>query len=251
MPPAELSGKKKEDRPAGGPIRCPACRFRKAYRLSDGRRKCRRCGRKYTPKSRTARLPPGTLRQIALLFWHMAPAGQAAKDLNLNRKTVTRHYRRIRRAIGILGERACGKGSLSGRPDARRRAPPPEEVGTTPLAGLIFEANRVRVILYPEKGEMEPGGTMAALLYARTAQAFEDGDLGDWMISLTPTTAETGQAENVLKFWRFTKRLGGLYGGRYREHFSLFMREAEYRFNERDNPQVVSALLRTLKKSVP
>jgi hypothetical protein len=178
----------------------------------------------------------------------MTPAGHAAAALNLNRKTVARHYHLLREGIGII----CGEGkgpSCRGAPP--ERTPQRILVREVPAAILAFEGGRVRVILNPD-GERHLGsdGLDSALVYARSGQALAKVDLGDFLIFLTGPEDGPEQAGEILKFWRFTKRLGLLYRGRNREDFALFMREAEFRFNQRDNPEVVSTLFDILKGGV-
>lgn len=80
-------------------ICCPECGCRKNYRLGDGRKKCRHCGKKYSCRLLRSRLPVKTLKQLALSFWLMAPVAIVARELHLNPKTVRRHYELIRKGI--------------------------------------------------------------------------------------------------------------------------------------------------------
>lgn len=67
---------------------CPACGSRKLYVLSDERRKCTQCEKKFTPRFQKHRLPKDMIKEIFRLFCLMAPASRVAKDLEINRKTV-------------------------------------------------------------------------------------------------------------------------------------------------------------------
>lgn len=80
-------------------ICCPVCGCRENYRLRDGRKKCRRCGKKYSCRLLRSRLPAKTLKQLALSFWLMAPVAIVARELHLNPKTVRRHYELMRQGI--------------------------------------------------------------------------------------------------------------------------------------------------------
>jgi len=82
-------------------VSCPDCHFRGNYRLADGRRKCRRCGKKYSSKLRRSNLAPMVLKQLALSFWLAVPADSTATSLGINIKTVRRHYGLMRRAISL------------------------------------------------------------------------------------------------------------------------------------------------------
>ena len=82
--------------------------------MSDGRRQCRRCRRKYTPARARGRLrtnlAAATVAEVARLFWLLVPAAAAARDLGLQRKTVTRLYDRLRRAIAARADREAARG---------------------------------------------------------------------------------------------------------------------------------------------
>ena len=80
-------------------ICCPSCGYRGNYRLADGRKKCRRCGKKYSCRLLKSRLPAKILKRLALLFWLRAPVTIAAQELRLDPKTVRRHYNLMRQGI--------------------------------------------------------------------------------------------------------------------------------------------------------
>ena len=78
---------------------CPGCGARQAYRLGDGRNKCRRCGKKYPRRRFRSRLPAKLLKRLALYFWLAAPVASVARDLELNPKTVQRHFELLQQGI--------------------------------------------------------------------------------------------------------------------------------------------------------
>lgn len=87
---------------------CPACRSREGYHLSDGRRKCCRCGKKYSRRHLKSRLSAKILKQIALYFWLATPITTVAADLHLDRKTVRRHYILMQHGISA-NEQKCSR----------------------------------------------------------------------------------------------------------------------------------------------
>jgi len=204
----------------GGGEDCPACGAAAPYRLGDGRRKCRCCRRRYTPGGRGSRLPPETLRRLALCFWQMLPARQAARVAGVNRKTAQRHYGLLRRAIG--GE---------GWPVAAA------EQGERPVAALVVEGEGVRVA--PAASEPAPG----ALVYAG------EGGAGLEALRLWRSGGGEGGGRDdpVVKFWGFAGRLGRFYGRCGRQELPCFLREVAFRVNQRENPQVVELLCRLLE----
>ncbi|MBW2187124.1 MAG: hypothetical protein JRG71_12230 [Deltaproteobacteria bacterium] len=86
---------------------CPECHSREGYRLGDGRRKCCRCGKKYSRRHLRSRLSAKILKQIALYFWLGAPIVTVAVNLHLDRKTVCRHYGLIQQGINADEKKTC------------------------------------------------------------------------------------------------------------------------------------------------
>lgn len=86
---------------------CPECHSREGYRLGDGRKKCCRCGKKYSRRHSRTRLSAKILKQISLYFWLGAPVATVARNLHLDRKTVRRHYDLMQQGIGTDEERFC------------------------------------------------------------------------------------------------------------------------------------------------
>lgn len=86
---------------------CPVCRSRDGYHLGDGRRKCCRCGKKYSRRHLKSRLPAKILKQMALYFWLATPITAVAADLNLDRKTVRRHYALMQQGISADVQVCC------------------------------------------------------------------------------------------------------------------------------------------------
>jgi len=235
-------------------IYCPECHCREAYQLADGRRKCRRCGKKFTHRRQVSRLDNKTLKQIAVFFWLMVPASKVAEDLRLNRKTVQRHYRLLRQAIGLAaedyGDETGVEANFEMNTDGKRGA---EE---RPVVGLAIQGRTIRVTLAPNSLAGQDGKTAAelqALIFSGTDHAFRSRDLQDMHIQLkNQEPAQSRDAEyqaEMLKFWRFVRGMIKMYRGRHREDFALFMREVEFRFNQRHSPDVIPLLVRYLKQS--
>lgn len=88
-------------------ICCPGCGAREGYRLGDGRKKCRRCGKKYSSRLFRSRLAAKTLKQIALYYWLAVPIATVARDLHLDPKTVRRHNELIQQGIKRYARSQC------------------------------------------------------------------------------------------------------------------------------------------------
>lgn len=207
---------------------CPACGNSAAWCLGDGRCKCRRCGRRYTPHRRR-RLGAGLRRNLALCFWQMVPTRQAAAVVHLNRKTVQSYYRALRRGIG--GGEGWSETEGAGG----------EEKLSRPLTGLVLEGEGVRVV--PQQRAAE--APECALIYLRTnLRALSDLRL--WVSESGGVAAET-----FVRFWTFAGRLSTRTRGQHLQDVPLFFSEVAYRVNQRENPRVIDNLCRLIDGRAP
>lgn len=67
---------------------------------------CRDCRKKFTPRPKVFRLPVDQRKLIAESFWSMVPTEEGANDLDLNKKTLQRYYRHLRREIAWSSDTA-------------------------------------------------------------------------------------------------------------------------------------------------
>lgn len=86
-------------------IVCPDCGESSFYILADKRFMCRLCRKKFTPRIKTFRIDEKTQAQIISFFMNDISAENAAKSLNINRKTLQKYYRYIRMKISMECER--------------------------------------------------------------------------------------------------------------------------------------------------
>lgn len=78
---------------------CPDCGESSFYTLADKRLKCRQCSKKFTPSIRAFRIDEESQARIISLFLVDASAENTAQRLKINRKTIQKYYRYIRRKI--------------------------------------------------------------------------------------------------------------------------------------------------------
>ncbi len=242
---------------------CPCCRSRAAYRLADGRKKCRECGKKFTPRPRPCRLPERVLRQIALYFWHMVPVARVAEEVHLNRKSVQRHYRLLRKGLW----QGFAEQIVKQKDSSRQRGG--HSIGSTdgelmdfaveePVFAVVLEGDMVRIAFGPSRGHKPSGeaGTdlkerVDALFFAASDRALRMGDLADFYLSIPESertvSAQKEHLEEILNFWDFARRLKKLYRCRQQHSFYEFLMELEFRFNNRNNPGIIEDLCRILQ----
>ncbi|BCR04455.1 hypothetical protein DESUT3_15240 [Desulfuromonas versatilis] len=256
-----------DQRPSADPPCCPHCHFTNLYRLGDGRRKCGNCGRKFTLTRLRSRLPDRTLRLVAICFWHMIPASRVADDLALNPKTVQRHYRLLRQAICTEDKNEQGINRKTGpweRPgqEVLREVLPCGKAGGGSAAGpvfaLKFQGSRARIHFSPAhlrrplpKPWKALEGEADALFYAGSIRALERVELEDFFFATPkPSTGRSvspGPAREVLVFWDFARRLQKHHRGRAALQLESFFGEVVFRFNNRDNPEILQLLCMLLK----
>ncbi len=244
-------------------ITCPACSSRQSYHLADGRRKCKRCCKKFTPGPRKSRLPKETLKEIARLFWLMVPAARVASDIGVNEKTVLRHYKLLRERIAkeseefvcqLDGEVEVDESYFGGvRKGKRGRG----AAGKIPVFGLLKRQGEVRVV-FPEKvdkktfhGAIKEHVQPQSWVYSDSFKAYNKLDLEGFhhvRINHDKTFAR-GKAHinGIENFWGFAKRRLKLYHGGFKKNFPLFMKEMEFRFNHRNDMNAINHLFKLLK----
>ncbi len=211
---------------------CPACGSTVAWRLGDGRRKCRPCGRRYTSQPRR-RLPAEIRRRLALCFWQMVPTRQAATAAQLNRKTVQRYYRVLRREI-CCGDDwsetvvAGGTGESTGA-----------------VAGLVLKGGGIRVVS-PQTAMQVPE---CALIYLRSEGPALPRALSDLQLWVGGSGGAADEA--FVRFWSFAGRLATMTRGQHLQDVPLFFREVAYRVNQRENPRVIDNLCRLIDGRKP
>jgi hypothetical protein len=172
------------------------------------------------------------MRQIVLCFWQMVPARQAAQMLGLNRKTVLRHYRLLRVEISEGSGEGWGSVCSSREIEAER-----------PLVALVANGSNIQVIPFPADDAYSPP---CALVYPRTSQVVSGAGLNDLQFWISSVGNGSARVDALVKFWGFAGRLAKMYRGRCLQELPLFLQEVAFRFNQRDNPQVIGTLCRLL-----
>jgi transposase len=244
-------------------IHCPACGCRESYKLSDGRRQCKKCRKRFTARSKRQRLSKETIKEIARLFWLLVPASRVASDLGVNRKTVLRYYTLLRERIALerdkeleqlAGEVEVDESYFGGvRKGKRGRG----AAGKVPVFGLLKRNGEVRVV-FPERldkktlrGAIKQHVQPQSWVYSDGYQVYDKLDLeGFKHVRIShDETFGNGKAHinGIENFWGFAKRRLKMYHGGFKKNFPLFIREMEFRFNHRNDNDVVAYLLKLIK----
>jgi len=239
-------------------ITCPHCRYRKTYKLADGRNKCQRCKHRFTWRKQTSKLSTGELKEIARLFWLLVPAERAAKDLGLNRKRLQKYYQLLREkiaeednkdALSLSGEVEVDESYFGGHQKGKRGR---GAGGKIPVFGLLKRQGIVRVLI-PQNVQQ---GTLQkaikehvkpdSIVYSDSFRAYNNLDLeGFQHIRINHNELfANGKAHinGIENFWGFAKRRLKLYHGGFKKNFYFFLKEMGFRFNNRGDKKVVEKL---------
>lgn len=216
---------------------CPECHSREGYRLGDGRRKCCRCGKKYSRRHLRSRLSAKTLKQIALYFWLSAPIKTVAVNLNLDRKTVCRHYGLIEQGINAEEKKTCRLPRNESEPEVFCLLVDSETTWCERLSQPSWRHVRAESIDYRWWYSAMillgiPSMVVHCLVYVD--QATIGGVAKSWRSDLE-------KFEKIIQeLCRRKKERSSLSG-------KLLMTEAVFRFNHRNNPGVTAILYRFLR----
>jgi len=234
--------------PSDRHFHCPECGSRKLYTLSDGRRKCKQCEKKFTPRSQKYRLSKSMIKEIVRLFWLMVPASRVAKDIGINRKTVFSYYTKLR--LLIAEENTKSSSQFSGEVEVdeayfggvRKGKRGRGAGGKIPVFGLLKRNGQVRVVFPKQVDKKTLQGAIKthvkphSWVYSDSFRAYDRLDLEGFhhiRIRHEKTFGRgTRHINSIENFWGFAKRRLKMYHGGYKRNFVLFMREMEYRFND-------------------
>jgi len=246
-----------------GHICCPDCGYRHTYKLSDGRRQCKRCRKKFTAHSRKPRLRQSVIKEIARLFWLNVPAARVARDLGVNRNTVLSYYRRIRERLAenrereleqLAGEVEVDESYFGGKRKGKRGR---GAGGKVPVFGLLKRQGEVRVV-FPEhvdrptlEGAIKVHVEPQSWVYSDGLNVYDRLSIHGFHHVRINHSESFGEGKahinGIENFWGFAKRRLKMYHGGYKKNFQLFIREMEFRFNHRNDEKAVELLYQLIK----
>lgn len=219
-------------------ICCPSCGYRGSYRLADGRKKCRRCGKKYSCRLLKSRLPAKILKRLALLFWLRAPVTIAARELRLDPKTVRRHYNLIRQGI----VRTEGDSAQTSEDSAL-------------LSLLIGSGCEDRVVVSTAASPLSEAEQLSGCDWKYGAIIHCQSPLTDIFcrVYLAETATQQGVPnwlKKLDKLARIARGLSRRTTSRHGQNRQMLLNEVAFRFNHRSDPGA-SAVLYDFFKSRP
>jgi transposase len=185
------------------------------------------------------------------------PARAAAGLVGVNRNTARLYYHRLREIIAQQlarespqpGELATDFDTLT---DASRRRSARRTTTRTPVFGLYASNGKVHtVLLRDEQREAAPAAPEAAvrldaIVYADSGAGRGALDVAAFYHQRVDEARRYAQGrpqiDNIESFWSQCKRHLRRYNGIPRQHFHLFLKECEWRFNYGSPAQLLKVL---------
>ena len=243
--------------------RCTECGYTRAWKLEDGRFKCRRCGRRYTWTTvwEASRLPTSTKRKLVEYFALGVPSYRIRfRDL-ASPPTIERFFRLIRAVLAyeeqcrepFLGAVECDETMFGGRRPGKRGW---GAAGKVIVLGILKRNGQVRV--FPVQGRS--GAEIISLVCAHTrpGSLYYTDDWhayaslavrGDHIVVRKEGGRPKGRAHinGIEGFWSYAKHWLYPYRGVPRKFFHLYLGEVSFRFNHRDE-DLFPLVLRLMKR---
>lgn len=232
---------------------CPDCHFTWAYRLGDGRFKCRRCGHRYRPLSAfdASRLTPAVKLQLLEYFVLGVPVYRQRFRSPASRPAIERFYRIVRAVLALeeelrepfQGALECDETTFGGARKGKRGWGAAGKVivfGVIKRNGLVkampIQAHSGAEVLRCIREHTTPG----SLYYTDEWQAYISLRLiGDHVVIRKEKGRPMGRdhINGIEGFWSYAKNWLYPYRGVPRKFFHLYLGEVCWRFNNRGSDQ--------------
>ena len=234
------------------------CGYTRAWKLADGRFKCRRCGRRYTWTTvwEASRLPEATKRKLVEYFVLGVPSDRARFRGLASPPTIERFFRLIRAVLAyeeqcrepFQGAVKCDETMFGGyRPGKRGWG----AAGKVVVLGILRHNGQVRVFPVQGRSCAEIVGLVRA--HTRPGSLY---DTDDWHVYVSlavrgdhiAVRKEGGRPKGrahingIEGFWSDAKHWLCPYRGVPRKFFHLYVGEVSFRFNHRDEDLLLLVL---------
>lgn len=211
---------------------------------------------------RKSRLSQSKQQRLIELFISGSTARTSAALVGVHRNTATYYFNRLRMLIcqavedeaPFCGEIEVDESYFGGRRKGKRGR---GAAGKVPVFGILKRGGRVYTKVIPDTRSstlmpiMEQKIVPDSIVFTDSLQSYNVLDVSDFhhvRVSHSHLFAEgRNHINGIENFWSQAKRHLRRFNGIPREHFGLFLKECEWRFNNPD-PKVQLALLKQLVK---
>lgn len=223
--------------------RCPYCGDTRLYRLADGRHQCRGCRSKYSPRRLDDDL------QILHYFSLEIPANKAAKDLGCSYAKVRSRYMQFRQEIvayltrefqKLSGEIECDESYFGGKRKGIRGRGSQGKMkvfGMLERQGKIFTTVVDNVSAETLMAEIKERSEKGSVFYTDRFKSYKSLKFYGKHLTINHSVefVKGRRHINGLEgFWSFAKERLLKYHGVSRNHFYLYLKEMEFRYNYRN-----------------
>jgi len=244
---------------SGGHLLCPHCKARtKLYKLSDGRRKCKRCGKKF---NRIGSLKQTSLRLLANVIMGFCLDWSALRTAKLFRHDyhdVLTNYVRIRKILmkgssaekKLYGTVECDESYFGGVNRKRNKKYRRPYVGRgrgtdkVPVFGIKQRAGRVVIELLGDFSNQQIESIIERKVTAHSKvmtdefSSYKGLAYKGYMHRFVEHGKEQYVQENVHvngmeNFWSWAKEHMFKYHGVFKKNLLYYMKEMEWKFNNR------------------
>lgn len=242
--------------------RCPECTYSRAWHLSDGRFKCRRCAHKYTWQTAwdASRLPEAEKRKLLELFVYGVPVYRQRFRARACAPAIERFYRIIRCCCALSedcrepfeGTLECDESSFGGFRKGKRGW---GAAGKIIVLGIVKRNGAVKAFPLEHRRKQEVLGFIyehtlpGSLYYTDDWHAYGSLRLqGEHVVVRKEKGRSKGRdhINGIEGFWSYAKNWLYPMRGVPRKTFHLFLGEVCFRFNHR-HEDLFPILLKVLK----
>ena len=230
--------------------RCPSCDHTRAYELSDGRRKCRQCGQRYTWTSvwESVRLPAKAKGRLVEMFSLGVPVFRQRFNAPASAPTMERFYRLCRACCAweedlrepFEGMLECDETTFGGRRKGKRGW---GAAGKVIVFGIVKRNGRViaKPIDTRTKAsvleKIEAHTREGSLYYTDEWQAYATLHTRGEHVMIRKAKGKPAGRDHINGiegFWSYAKHWLSPYRGVPAKYFHLYLAEVCWRYNHRD-----------------
>ena len=202
--------------------------------------------------------------RLAEFFVAGVTARTAADLLGVNRKTAAYFFHRLRQIIAhevdrgspLAGHVEVDESYFGGHRKGKRGR---GAAGKVPVFGLLKRGGRVYTVMIPNTQRatllpiIEEKIVPDSVVYTDSYSVYDSLDVSEfhhYRIDHTNTFTEDGHnhINGIENFWSQAKRHLRRYNGIPKANFNLFLKECEWRFNERSPTQLLKQLRSWVRK---
>ena len=217
-------------------LQCPTCSTSRLYQLADGRYKCSLCRRVFSAAdNRHDKLAVAIREGLAKSFWNMDGTSDTSESFQINIKTVQKYFGILREKLAKQSQKELIQqlGSDSVPETWFNQFPGRSYCGQNaqPVAAVIKNGSDIK-LLFTAPVALRlcfAEDNILGWLYAQDSESMQ-------RLNLDRIHCQARDSDSIpltTPFWRFIKQGLIHYQGGFRHNFMQYLREMEFRYNDR------------------